>query len=230
MVSLHDVILSSQHYVVDATNTWMPAGSHPSASVTPSLPELVCINVSGNVFKAGKQLIVADYDEHEKLEVLWASQRLAMMTLNGTNHETDTTNNYSLGMDGSFFVRMIDNSWKQIRDVQVGDTLWNSGKVLGTVREQCPSVVVKHGNIFAEAQIVYDRTSKQWMRAGKLWPELQKAHESELYSLITSNCGTIQISGKDKTEYFVRDYREVPLAEMEDAYEDAFKKSRMARL
>ena len=229
MVRIDDVILSSQHYVVGENDAWMPAGSHPSASITSSLPELVCINVSGNVFKAGTQLIVADYDEHEKLEVMWASQRLAMMTLNGANHETDTTNNYSLGIDGSFFVRMVDNSWKLIRDIRIGDTIWNAGKVLGTVCEQCPSIVVKHGNIFAEAQIVYDPASKQWIRAGKLWPELLKAHTSDLYSLITSNCGSIQISSSDAKDYFVRDYREVPVAEMEDAYEDAFNTSRITK-
>jgi hypothetical protein len=32
----------------------------------------------------------------------------------------------------------------------------------------------------------------------------------------------LHISGKDDTEYYIRDYREVPIAEMEDAYEEAF--------
>jgi hypothetical protein len=44
-----------------------------------------------------------------------------------------------------------------------------------------------------------------------------------LYSLITEHCSTIQIAGSDGTEYFVRDYREVPLPDMEEAYEEAFR-------
>ena len=222
MVQIQDVLLSSQHYVLGPDNKWIPANSHPASDIASSIPELVCINVSGNMFKVGSGLIVADYDEHKATDVVWQTQKLAMHALNGTNLETDTTDDYSLGVDKSCMVRMVDNSWKPISSIQIGDIVWNSGTVLGTVQEQCTSVVCIKDHIFSEAQIVYNTDTKQWTRAGKVWPEYLRNQTMVLYSLITSNCGTIHISGSDDTEYFIRDYREVPLAEMEDSYEEAF--------
>jgi hypothetical protein len=224
MVQIHDVIMSSEHYVRDK-GEWIPAKSHISSIPVQSIPELVCINVSGHKFKVGTNIVVADYDEHDSLDVMSSTQKMAMLALNGTNTEKDAIDDYSLGIDKSFFVRMVNNSWKHISDIRIGESIWNAGEVLGIVQEVTKSVVAKNGNLFTEAQIVYDTASKQWMRAGILWPESRINQPTILYSLITSNCGSIHIAGIDDTEYFIRDYREVPLAEMEDAYEDAFLKN-----
>lgn len=226
MMKIHDVALSSEHYVVDPSGKWLPAKSHPHSTHTPSIPELICLNVSGHMFKIGTSgLIVADYDEHTSPDVIAKTQNLATHSLNGRTDENMTTDEYSLGLDGSFFVRMVDNRWVPLHSVKIGDHVWNSGKVLGIVRESCPSVVVKNGNYFSEAQLIYDPTSKQWTRAGICWANLKLKTWKELYSLITENCSTIHIAGSDGTEYFVRDYREVPLPDMEEAYEDAFQES-----
>lgn len=222
MVQIDDVVLSNSHYVKGPNASWMEASSHPSSTIAESLPELVCLNVSGHVFKAGKNLIVADYDEHDTNEITHQTQAMAMHALNGKNGETDTVDNYSLGIDGSFFVRLETNKWKPISKLKIGESLWNAGQVLGIVKEECSSIVNVNGSKFAEAQTVYDSTNKVWTRAGHLWPKSLQLQTMELYSLITSNCGTLHISGNDDTEYFIRDYREVPIAEMEDAYEAAF--------
>jgi hypothetical protein len=224
MMKIHDVVLSSEHYVVDPSGTWLPAKSHPHSTHTASIPELICLNVSGHTLKIGTSgLIVADYDEHTSPDVIANTQNLATHSLNGRTNEHRTTEDYSLGIDGSFFVRMVDNRWVPLHSIKLGDCVWNSGNVLGIVKEQCQSVVKKNANYFSEAQLVYDPNTKQWMRAGICWANLKLPTRTELYSLITEHCSTIQIAGSDGTEYFVRDYREVPLPDMEEAYEEAFR-------
>ena len=223
MVQINDVVMSAEHYVQAPDGKWIPSKNHPDARRVESIPELVCINVSGHMFKVGKsELIAADYDEHSSAEVNETTQALAMHTLNGRNNECDKIQDYSLGIDGYSFVRMADYTWKPISSIKIGDTIWNSGTVLGLVQEQCDSVVKISGSTFSEAQTVYDNESKQWLRAGTKWPDCIAKEKSVLYSLITSNCSTLHISGPDNTEYFIRDYREVPLPEMEDAYTSAF--------
>lgn len=223
MVKIDDVVMSGEHYLTGPEGKWIPARLHPSAITVASLPELICLNVSGHSFRAGKSgLVVADYDEHDGTDVNCAAQRMAMRALNGKNGDRDAVDDYSLGIDGSFFVRMADNQWKPISALSIGDSVWNAGKILGIVKEHCGKIVRKNGSVFAEAQTVYDPLTKGWLRAGTLWPDLVEESQTIMYSLVTSNCGTIHISGSDNTEYFIRDYREVPLPEMEESYEQAF--------
>jgi len=223
MVMIDDVKVSENHYVVGPGNKWMPANLHPSAVKIPSLPELVCLNVSGHKFKIGKhELIVADYDEHSSEEVVNKAQKMAMSALNGQQSEKDAVEDYSLGVDGQVFVRMENDTWVPIKTINIGDSVWNSGKVLGIVKEKSDSVVCVNGNNFATAQAIYDPESKSWVRAGAKWPQLIENNETILYSLITMNCSTLHISDANDTEYHIRDYREVPLPEMETPYTEAF--------
>jgi len=226
MVQIRDVIMSSQHYVIDSNNKWIPANSHDESAIAASIPELVCINVTGHKFRIGaKGLIVADYDEHSNEQVTDSTQKLAMYALNGKSTENDAVSEYSLGIDGSSFVRMENNQWKPISSVRIGEQLWNAGAILGIVKEQCPTIVEHNGSVFSVAQTIFNSESKQWERAGSRWPTKIVEKNTILYSLITQNCGTIHVSINDGSEYYIRDYREVPLTEMEDAYSTEFEKS-----
>ena len=223
MVRIRDVTMSSEHYVKSASGKWIPAKSHIESFPTQQIPELVCLNVSGHTFEVGNhKLVVADYDEHTTPDIVRATQSLAINTLNGKVHDTDYVEDYCLGISPSAFVRMSDNTWKSISAIRLGETVWNSGKVLGIVREQCNSIVQIDGSMFASAQIVFDANTKQWKRASAMWPSHTFKNTCILYSLITEYCSTLHISLANDTEFYIRDYREVPLPEMEDAYEDAF--------
>jgi hypothetical protein len=85
--------------------------------------------------------------------------------------------------------------------------------------------VEHNGSVFSVAQTIFNSESKQWERAGSRWPTKIVDKTTILYSLITQNCGTIHVSINDGSEYYIRDYREVPLTEMEDAYSTEFEKS-----
>jgi hypothetical protein len=99
MVSIGGLILSKEHYVRYA-DKWIQAAEHPDAIPSPSLPELVCLNVEHHRFviiNDTRRMIVADYDEHDGAEVIRQTQQLAIKSLNGScRRNEETAADYSL--------------------------------------------------------------------------------------------------------------------------------------
>jgi hypothetical protein len=220
MVKLHGVVLSAQHYVFHGT--WMEARNHPDAEPVASIPELVCLNVTGNQFKVANGLLVADYDEHESADVVHATQRLALQRLNGPNaDEEEPVDDYSLGIDGKAEVFMKDGTWKALQTIQLGEEVLNGGKVLGIVKEECDNTVEIDGYSLAAAQTIFDGT--KWKRATHMGKETTK-ESKHLYQLITLTCGTLMMRFGEK-EQFLRDYREIADPDMESAYAEKFMES-----
>lgn len=220
MVSIHGVSMSAEHYV-NYCGKWLSAKNHPDALAIPSLPTLACLNVSGHTFGIGAhKLIVADYDEHTSQHVVHETQRLALHTLNGAPSTRPPVNDYSLGFDAMMLVKMKDTTWKYARDVNIGDVLHSTGTVLGVVHEECASVVLVDGKQIAAAQLLFDSASNSWTRC-MLRHTPVACSPAVLYSFITKNCGTI-IAHTGQTELYLRDYREVAVPEMEDAYRKEF--------
>jgi len=222
MVSIGDVLLSSQHYV-SVNGGMVTAESHPLADFAASIPELVCLNCTGHRFAVGKEgLVVADYDEHSSADVVTATQKVASAALNsGAVDDKGLVADYSLGVGGDVSVKMADGSWKRMDEISIGDIVKHSGKVLGIVKEQCDSTITTpKGFVLSAAQLVYDTPNNTWVRSAKLWTE-DKCGTKTLYNIITENAGVISIR-KGPFAEFIRDYREVPLPEMEAAYEKEF--------
>ena len=222
MVSIDGLVLSKEHYV-QYGGKWIQAGEHPDALPSPSLPELVCLNVEHHRFVVvndARRLVVADYDEHGGAEVIRQTQQVAIKTLNGSPGET--VSDYSLGIDERVEIKMVDGSWKPLGEIDIGEIVWNAGTVLGTVMEECESTIDVSGTHFSSAQIVFDTESETWSRASVKWPAAVSEEPRILRSLVTSTCGTLHIRDTHR-EYYVRDYREVAIPEMEQAYSDALR-------
>ena len=221
MVSIGDVTMSSEHYIKHL-NRWIPAGQHPEAKIAERCPALVCLNVTNHAFYVGRsQLIVADYDEHESLSVITETQQIALKAMNGRAvPELPTISNYSLGLAGDIRVRMIDGGWRPIRDIAVGDGVWNGGIVHGVVQEHVPVVVRVGAFTVAPAQTVH--ADGVWKRAGHLKTAVTVSAPQTLYSLITESCSTLEVQDTVGTKWFVRDYREVAVPDMESAYAAEF--------
>ena len=222
MVRIGDVVMSSAHYVLAGANGMVPAGLHPHAVWTGSIRELVCLNVSGHKFRVGvDDLLVADYDEHESAAVVCDTQGTAEAALN-SGVTGASVPDYSLGVGGDVEVRMLDGTWKRLDAISIGNILAHSGKILGVVKEQCDTTIVSpSGMLFSEAQLVYDSSTHTWKRSTNLWNGGRVSGSKILYSIVTEKAGTICIR-KGKAVEFIRDYREVPLPEMESAYEKEF--------
>jgi hypothetical protein len=182
------------------------------------------LNVSGHQFIAGDSLVVADYDEHDTEHAVRSTQSYAMKALNGASDEHGYVADYSLGVHTQALVEMEDKTWKLMRHVLIGDSVWGGGKVLGVVKEVSHSVVRHNDCVFAKAQTVFDPVSKKWTRASLLWPSDSSNREHVLASLVTERCGTLHVR-YGHGDYFLRDYREVAAPEMEDAYAEEFRAS-----
>jgi hypothetical protein len=223
MVRIGDVVVSGAHYVLAGSDGMLPAEAHPDAVWAGSVPELVCLNVSGHRFRVGADgLLVADYDEHDTAAVVGETQRMATRALNGRVDGEEPVMDYSLGVAGSSEVLMADGEWKRMDSIAIGDVVKHSGKVLGVVCEQCDTTVISpSGIVFSAAQIVYDSSANQWKRSANYWSRGPAGGAKTLYTIFTMNSGAISIR-KGKSVEFIRDYREAPLPEMESAYEKEF--------
>jgi len=223
MVRIGDVVVSGAHYVLAGSDGMVPAEAHPDAVWAGSVPELVCLNVSGHRFRVGADgLLVADYDEHDTAAVVGETQRMATKALNGRVDGEEPVMDYSLGVAGSSEVLMADGEWKRMDSIAIGDVVKHSGKVLGVVCEQCDTTVISpSGIVFSAAQIVYDSSANQWKRSANYWCRGPAGGAKTLYTIFTMNSGAISIR-KGKSVEFIRDYREAPLPEMESAYEKEF--------
>jgi hypothetical protein len=221
MVRIGSVLVSSNHYV-EFDGEKIPASSHPSALPTDSLPHIYCLNVEENEFYVGdEQLNVADYDEHEAPGVIDAVQKTAESALNGTVAESGVAD-YSLGFDPLLEVQLTTGAWKMAANLQIGDNIAGAGRVLGLVRESCEEVFVSPtGARFSGAQLVWSDASKKWERAAFIWAD-RKALPANLVQILTARCSSIPVRDMLGSVYYVRDYREVPLEEMETPYENAF--------
>ena len=213
MVKVDDVLLSSEHYISN-NGAWIPAAKHPRAVAAPSVAELVCLNVTGNKFFVGRSgLLARDYDEHtDDAAIVAEAQRIASCALNGVYGATVA--DYSLGFDPAFEIRMRNKAWKPSTEVRIGDVLESGATVVGIVRERCASTLeLPLGGKLAAAQLIHD--GKQWIRGSFYSHTTTGSHV--LIQLMTSNCGVITARYGDII-YHLRDYREVPLPEMETPY------------
>jgi hypothetical protein len=222
MVRVDDVVMSGQHYVLAGSAGMVPAATHPLAVSTASIPELICLNVTGHRFRVGhNDLLVADYDEHDSVSVVFETQRIAIRALNSGDIDAPVFD-YSLGVGGSSMVHMADDTWKRMDKIVIGDVVKHSGRVFGVVSEQCSTTLVSpSGIVFSGAQLVYDQCANKWVRSANRWTKGPASGVKTLYTIFTANSGVISIRKGGTTE-FIRDYREVPLAEMESNYEKEF--------
>jgi hypothetical protein len=222
MVRLFDTIMSSEHYV-NYKSAWIPAKLHPDAEPAPSIPRLVCLNVTGHEFKVGYQgLIVADYDEHSTKEVIETTQVFAETCLNGPR-QPQTSHirrlDYDLGLGPDTEIYMQNQTWKQIQNIQIGDNVWNAGPVVGIVNESVQQTILYKSICMSPAQLVFDPKQQCWKRN----LDIRGGPAAILTQVVTKHGAALRIrSIQTGEEMYVRDYREVAHPDMERAYSDAF--------
>ena len=219
MVNIGDVHLSAEHLVDGAV-----AEDHPDAIIAPSIPRLICMNVSGHQFRVG-DLIVSDYDESSDATVIQTTQTLAETKLNGNPPSlmTDSTvlsvlQEYTLGIEGDALVLLTDGTWKPLHEIQVGDTVQTGGTVLGTVTESVDyGVTLPCGLVVSASQLLW--TGDSWKRAAVAYPKSIQQIKQPLYQLFTKQCSSFHVK-YNNVEVCVREYREIADPAMEDSYRE----------
>lgn len=210
MVKLGNTVVSGQHYVL-FEQEMIPAEEHPDAIPVQSIPQLVCLNVSGHKMKI-EDYVFADYDEHSDENVVKEAKQIAHNALNGgLNIPSDLSGtSYDLGIEPTAFIKLKDNSYKLVKNVKLGDELAYSGKVFGIVNELCDNTCNTNGIIVSTDTLVW--FDKEWKRT---FSKIKKP--IVLTQFITERTGVLEIHKENHT-IFVRDYREVPFPEMEQPY------------
>jgi len=214
MVNLGGVILSQKHYVYyNKLGVWIEAGKHPEAETHLSLPELICLNTSTHTLKINGH-VFSDYDESESTSVISKTQILAERSVNGGIHGT-FVNDYALGLDGRLNIKLNNGQTKHLSKITINEKVAHGGTVLGIVQESVTyTCVLPDGNNVSAAQMLWN--TNKWVRAGQIYKILILEKPIILYQLITE----FNIISSDG--YMFRDYREVSIPDMENAYEEDF--------
>lgn len=194
--------------------SWIPAGKNPDAMFNPSLPVLVCLNTSTHTVLINGQ-VFSDYDESESPDVIMEVQKVAENALNSGKHGL-SVDRYELGIEGTVPIKMRDGSYKEIQHIGIGEVLANGGLVKGIVKEQVSSIVkLKNGYKVSASQLFWSESDSAWVRAGVFYNSLPA--NLIFYQIISDK------SILETPEYIFRDYREVDVNEMEEAYEKKIK-------
>jgi hypothetical protein len=227
MVRIGRDILSAKHLVRYPNATWGPAEGYPDAIPVPVIPELVCLNVEGHRFVTAAGLLVADYDESESPNTVLAAQLAAQGALNGGASATTSGRscvprdplvaNYALGVDPTTKVELEDSTWIPMSEVEVGERLYGGLEVVGVVEEETEHVCSVEGIHMTPAQLVWYTKTSGWNRAIHLNGDSTTSEPQTFRQVITATVGPIHVR-KDGKDLWIRDYREAPLPEMEDAY------------
>jgi hypothetical protein len=215
MVSIRGVVVSGNHYIWDDAVCGMArADEHSEADRCASVPRLYCLGTSSNwipiVDPSNRVLMCADYEESSEPDVVAAAQAAAEKALNGPDGPVGSTvPDYSLGIDQTLFVQMVDGSWTLADSVRIGDVLASGAWVVGVVTEDCEELCITPGlKMISAAQLVQRQDSGPWIRASHIWPTL-RTYSRRLTHFITSDGGPLIVADSlDSAPYAVRDYQE----------------------
>ena len=140
MYNLNGILVSDSHFV-KYMNNWTHVSSHPQSIKINSYgePFLYCLNTTKKVIQVN-DILFADWDDLYEDFLLDALD----------NHNLKDTSDIHKHLDGGFIstthICLENGSTKYIKDIQVGDILFDNIKVYGTV-------VIDGSNLFEQYQI-----------------------------------------------------------------------------
>lgn len=216
MVTLGDVLVSTNHYVKSKTGKWIRADEHPDARPAPpwtggACRPLICLNTDNHAFPVGKYEF-CDYDETsagDRAAMDWVSERI-----NGSTHKSATSiSSYTTALGADTLIKTPTGTLPA-SSIRLGDRL-TLGRVIGIVKKEVADWVVIDGVRLGEAQLVWDETTVQWKRAAELAP--LKTGLCIFYSFVVSPSACFETA----TGLMLRDYVEVHSPEAELSYTQA---------
>jgi len=155
MYNLNGTIVSESH-IVNYNDKWIPVREHPKAVLINNYnkPFLYCLNTSNKIITLNN-IIYTDWDEiyNDKLD------RVSRFASKNSTYNLLNIHKY---LDNGFLehdIVLLDNGFKEIRNIEIGDKLLNGGVVYGIVE--------------------IDTQYLNW--------DLGKTKPSKLYSLLTTN-------------------------------------------
>jgi hypothetical protein len=129
MYYLDDITVSNSH-IVNYCGKWIPVSKHPDSLKYSEYnePYLYCLNTSNKTIEINN-IIFTDWDE------IYNEDLISIMRNPYKN--INTTKEIHTELDGGFIestkIKLLDSKVKEIKDILVGDILYNGEKVYGVV-------------------------------------------------------------------------------------------------
>jgi hypothetical protein len=210
------IIVSTNHYV-QGTGGWIEAGKHPEAQFHPDWAggaerPLICLNIENHQFQIGPYTF-CDYDEIEEGDQ--EAMRLAESIINGAHSNSNKEveiKDYSPGFSQNTLIKMMDGTSKEIKEIQLGEQIANSGKVVGIVKKEINEYCIYKEDIVTPSTLVW--LNNKWERMGSIVNTINASQPKLFYNLfITPHSSIETVSGN-----MYRDYIEVMSPNMREPY------------
>lgn len=217
MVTLHDIIVSSNHFV-QYNGAWIMAKDHIDArSIGPwsgglERP-LVCLTTHDHMIPIGSY-IFADYDETSEGDATtreWVGNSLNGKKYTMPSHPEES---YEVGSPSTAKV-LTAGGYRSLGDIKLGDIISGSSKVIGIqVSETSSFCRLPDGQIIAKGALVWSSLKGEWIRAYTMYPIEHVSGLIQTIALFVSPGAHYELEGG----YIVRDAMEVYSPETKKAY------------
>jgi hypothetical protein len=218
-------IVSTNHYIRGPEGGWIEAGKHPEALPHPdwsggSQRPLICLNIDNHTLHIG-DYVFCDYDEVEDGD--YEAMKLAEAITNGNGNYNsnknaidknvnEDTKDYSPGFFQNTLIKMIGGGVKEIKDVELGDIIANSGKVVGIVKKEINEYCLYNGDIVTPSTMA--SINGLWTRVGTTRKSVNVTVPKIFYNLFVTPHSCIEtVAGN-----VYRDYIEVMSPQMREPY------------
>lgn len=220
------IIVSTNHYVQGPGGSWMEAGKHPDAEALSDWAggvkrPLICLNIDNHELHIGSYTF-CDYDEIEEGDQ--DAMQLAESIVNGASIGSNKLNEndinvYSPGFLQNTLIKMQGIGCKEIKDIQLGDVIANSGKVVGIVKKEINEYCLYKGDVVTPSTLVWG--DGKWSRVGSTKKSISVSVPKVFYNLFVTPHSSIEtVSGN-----IYRDYIEVMSPDMREPYSQLLESS-----
>lgn len=220
MVSIHNVIVSTNHYV-EYNGEYIMADKHPDAIKIGNweLDEpLYCLGTDNNKLPV-KDLIFLDYDETSEGDI--QTMQMIEQRINAGKYSSSYNfTEYSPGISEFAKIKMKNNSIKQANNIVIGDKLSTGGTVIGIIRkkiyEHC--IIGNKNEIMCTPSLLkWDVLHNKWIRIGTLG-NIYKGTQEVVSFIVTPNSQIELENG-----IIIRDYMELCSPDSEMYYSKCLK-------
>lgn len=152
MYYLDEIIVSDTH-IVNYKGKWIPVSKHPDSMkcVEYNEPYLYCLNTTNKTIVLNN-IVFTDWDEifqrDKNVQQIMNNDYVKLNELKDIHSELES------GFEGSTKIKLYNNTYKQMKDILVGDQLENGEKVYGVVLINGANIRQQYKYILGEKLVI----------------------------------------------------------------------------
>jgi hypothetical protein len=225
MVTINDILVSTNHYVQGSDGKWIQSKDHPLA--IPTSPwvggvenPLWCVNTSDHKIPIDDYIFL-DYDETEEgdQETMDFTENRVNSFVKRSKRSKSTKveiEEYSPTVSSTASLKMKEGHFKKVTDIQLGDELAN-GRVAGIIQKEITRYCNLDTESVGEATLIWCPQKQEWRRAAEDYAVHTLQEPTPFYSFVVVSTAILELQSGHK----IRDYVEVHSPDSEAAYTKA---------